>query len=190
MNYISSDAIIKNAKHNLVLQNFNYELQNKLNSDKRDRSDPRSQSTWFDEVNKESFIIPGLENNIDVEEDISQFSQEKDKIAPEAIVKMKSQSCPCGSLESRDNYTCYCNTAVEKTETGKPIEPFTINKPTTPDSKVTISFDKADLYIVVIIILVLLLICAGYGLYISNMKCVKLKLKYKKMKHKLNGNNN
>lgn len=182
MNYISPDAIIQNAKHNIVLQNFNNDLRSKLHGTSHQ---PKN---WFEEVSKENFIIPGLGNNIDVEQDISNYSKDKERIAPNAFVDMKSKTCPCGRLESRDNYVCYCDKDSEKTESGKPLEQFSVKTTDNQKKYLTLTFDKSDLYVIIVIILILILIWTGYNLYIMNMKCIKLKLKCKKMKKELDLN--
>lgn len=182
MNYISSDAIIKNAKHNIVLQNFNNDLQSKIHGTTRQPKD------WFEEVSQENFVIPGLGNNINVEQDMSDYSKDKERIAPDVFVEMKSKKCPCGKLESRDNYVCYCDKDSEKTESGKPLEQFSSKTSDNQKKYLTLTFDKSDLYVIIVIILTLVLAWTAYNLYITNMKCIKLKLKYKKMKKELESN--
>lgn len=177
MNYISSDAIIKNAENNIVLQNFNQDLQSKLGILNGTQQKPRN---WFEEAEQEGYLfLPGLNNAIEMEDDLSGTTEERKMIAPQTIVERKNFKCPCQTLNPDQNYNCVCDKSVDKIESGKPIEPFTVDK-----KNITITFNKNDLYRIVIVILIFIALLFFYKLHSIQMKHLKLKSKYKKIKRR------
>lgn len=177
MNYISSDAIIKNAENNLVLQNFNQDLQSKLGILTGTQQKPRN---WFEEAEQEGYLfLPSLNNAVEMEDNLPETSQEVKMIAPKTIVERKNLKCPCQSLNTDQNYNCVCDKSVEKIESGKPIEPFVVNK-----KDGTITLNKNDLYKIIIVVLILIMMIFFYKLHSIEKKHLKLKSKYKKMKRR------
>lgn len=175
MNYISSDAIIKNAENNIVLRNFNQDLQSKLGVLNGTQQKPRN---WFEEAEQEGYLfLPGLNNPIEMENNLPETTPERKVIAPQTIVERKNFKCPCQTLNPEQNYNCVCDKSVDRIENGKPIEPFMFDR-----KNISITIDKNDLYKIIIIILIFIALLYFYKFCYIRMKHLELKSKYKKMK--------
>lgn len=177
MNIISTDGIIRSAKNNLVIQKFNQDYDTKIGLE-----NPKDENTWVSQI-KENYLLPGLGNYIETKNDISDYSYDKDRKAPEDIVNLKNKDCVCQTLNSSNNYICSCDKNCEKKEEGKTDSLQESFKTTIDGGNFTISINNQDILKLIIVLLLLIICFLTYNLFIIKLDYSKLKFKYKKMKH-------
>jgi hypothetical protein len=178
MNWISPDAVIRNVNHNIALQNYNQDIQNKLGNN----------NTWLKNFEQQrehygEYKPAGMVNNYRVEDDLSKYTVEKQKVAPDVFIKMKSERCPCGTeLQSSNGYICTCDLESEKTEKGKPQEKFQMTINDKNANLITISVSRHDVYVVAIVIASIIAFLIMYKFYNMQLRTEILRCKYKKIK--------